>query len=143
MDDESNKDTLLEKIFIILGLTVFILGLILSFKVFFLDTYNCESTYGIITSLSDNSTTVMYEANNRIYKKKYSAYSSSYDIGEEIKIYYNKVNPNDSFISGMRYLVLTVPFIGFFFLILGIILYRVFKNSQSEFHRIISVEDEY
>ena len=128
LDIEKEK---LVKIFLIIGLCILIIGLLISVKMIFLDRINKESTYGTITDISSNSTTVQYVVSQRKYRKTYSVYSSTYSVGKKIKIYYDKVRPNDSFIARMRYLILIVPGLGLIFsLACEYILIKIRKNEM-------------
>ena len=116
-------------IFMIVGLTVFFIGLALSVKMIFLDKMGKEKTTAKIVNITNSSTTVVYTVNNLNFTKTDSVYSSSYYIGKEVKVYYNKVNPNKSYIANMQYIILVVPLIGIVFLgISGIgLIYIYFK----------------
>ncbi len=94
------------------GLFVFIIGLIFSVKTIFLDVRGKESTYAEIISLDGESTTVRYIAGGREYTKRFNAYSSTYYVGKEIKIFYSKAHPQKSFIANIRYLILIAPGMG-------------------------------
>ena len=106
------KPTLIFLIVSLVGLLIFLVGVILSVKFIFIDVKGKETIKGTIVDLSGERTTVEYKVYGRVYKKTYSVYSSSYYIGKEVNIYYDKDHPNKSSIAGMKYLILIVPGIG-------------------------------
>ena len=99
-------------IIMIVGLVVFLIGAALSVKMLIVDRMNKETTTATITKITNNSTSVEYSVKNRIYRRTYSVYNSSYREGKEVKIYYSKSNPSKSFIAAMQYLILIVPGMG-------------------------------
>lgn len=113
MPNEESKIT--RNVFMVImlvGLVVFLLGVALSVKMLYFDKVNKGHTNGVITNITNSSTTVEYVVNNKVYKRTYTVYSSTYKIGKKIKIYYSKVNPSKSFISNMHLLILIVPALG-------------------------------
>ena len=98
------------------GLLILIIGAALSVKMLILDKMNKESTTATITGITNNSTSVEYTVKNKIYRRTYTVYNSSYRVGNKVKIYYNKVMPTKSYIASMQYLILIVPGIGILFL---------------------------
>lgn len=106
-------------IFAIFGLIVLIIGAALSTKMLIFDRIGKETTYARITNITNSSTSVEYTVKNKIYRRTYTVYNSSYYVGKEVKIRYNKVNPNKSYIASMQYLILIVPFIGLVFMGIG------------------------
>lgn len=95
-----------------LGIILFLVGIVLSIKMLYIDKKNSKSVEGTVIAITDNSTYVEYKVNGRIYKKNYHVKSSNYYVGKKVKIYYKSFKPQDSFISGIRYLILIVPFVG-------------------------------
>ena len=99
-------------ILLVVGLVLLLIGSALSIKMLIFDKEGKKATYATIVELGESSTTVKYAVNNRIYTKRYNSYSSSYYVGKRIKVYYNKVNPNKSYIANLQYLILILPGIG-------------------------------
>lgn len=113
MPNEDSK--IIRNVFIIImivGLVVFLIGVALSVKMLIVDRMNKETTTATITKITNNSTSVEYSVKNKIYRRTYTVYSSSYREGKEVKIYYSKSNPSKSFIAAMQYLILIVPGMG-------------------------------
>ena len=113
MPNEDSK--IIRNVFIIImivGLVVFLIGVALSVKMLIVDRMNKETTTATITKITNNSTSVEYSVKNKIYRRTYTVYNSSYREGKEVKIYYSKSNPSKSFIAAMQYLILIVPGMG-------------------------------
>lgn len=113
MPNEDSK--IIRNVFIIImivGLVVFLIGAALSVKMLIVDRMNKETTTATITKITNNSTSVEYSVKNKIYRRTYTVYNSSYREGKEVKIYYSKSNPSKSFIAAMQYLILIVPGMG-------------------------------
>ena len=92
------------------GLFVMLIGTIFAVKIIFVR--GKESTYAEIINIDNSSTTVKYIVGGKEYKRRCSAYSSTYYVGKKIKIYYNKVHPQKSTIANLRYLILIAPGMG-------------------------------
>lgn len=118
-----------------IGLLIFVIGIIISIKVIFLDIKNKEVTYGTITSMYDGTTVVEYKAGDGVYTKRFSAYSSTYYVGKTVKLYYKVGNEKSASLAGMRYLVLIVPGIGLIMTgMCGIVLIIDYiKNRKEEY----------
>lgn len=112
LNPDQNKTVKMLAVFLVVSTFIFFLGVALSVYFIFVLPMHKEKTTAIITNITNNSTSVKYEANGRIYEKTYTAYSSNYYVGKKIKIYYNKRKPYSSFISSFRYLSLIGPGIG-------------------------------
>lgn len=100
-------------IFVILGLTLF--GSIFNYT-------NKIDTTGTITEISsyrDNKVYVSYTVDGKEYESMLSGYSSNFYEGKEIKIYYDKDNPNKIGMKSLDLLFLIFPGIGLIFLIIG------------------------
>lgn len=113
MPNEDSK--IMRNVFIIImivGLVVFLIGAALSVKMLIVDRMNKETTTATITKITNNSTSVEYSVKNKIYRRTYTVYNSSYREGKEVKIYYSISNPSKSFIAAMQYLILIVPGMG-------------------------------
>lgn len=111
------------------GLIIFILGIVMSFKVIYWDVRSKESTSAVITDIGQGYTTFNYKVNGRTYIKKASVNSSTYYVGKKIKVYYKPSRPQKVSIASLRYLILMMPGIGIIFLgISGMgLLYYFFK----------------
>ena len=130
LNPESNKELKILAGFLIGSFVIFLIGVALAIYFIFLMPMNKEKTVATITKIDNNSTTVVYNAEGRIYNKRYSAYSSNYYVGKKIKIYYNKQKPYDSHISSFRYLSLIGPGIGIIFMgITGILCMIFYKKN--------------
>lgn len=100
----------------IVGLVIFLIGAAISVKMLIFDKIGKEKTSATITKITNNSTSVEYSVKNKIYRRTYTVFNSTYREGNQVKIYYDKTNPSKSFIAAMQYLILIVPGIGILFM---------------------------
>lgn len=113
-------------IFTIVGTVFVAIGIILFGSVF--DYTNKIETTGIITRISlsgssendSNKVYVSYVAEGNEYESTLSGYSSSFYEGKEIKIYYDKDNPNKIGMKSLDLLFLIFPGLGLISLIIGV-----------------------
>ena len=127
---EQSKELKVLSIILLSSFIIFLIGVAVSIYFIFLLPMNKGKTDATITKITNNSTTVIYNANGRRYEKRYSAYSSSYYVGKKIKIYYNKQKPFDSSIANMRFISLVAPGIGIIFLgISGVFCLAFYKKN--------------
>ena len=107
-------------IFVIIGLAVF--GSIFNYE-------NKVDTVGTITGISsyysgtnhnrNHEVYVSYTVDGKEYESRLNSYSSSFYEGKEIKIYYDKDNPNKIGVKSLDLLCLIFPGIGLIFFIIG------------------------
>ena len=83
------------------------------------------------------------------------AYSSTFYVGKEIKIYYQKDNPNEIGVKSLDLLILLFPFMGSMFAIFGgVNIYKVIKEKKTknnllktgikiEAHYVESIKNKY
>jgi len=127
----TDKRLIIVAIFAVVGLLTFIVGGFFAVKIIFFDIKNKGKVNGVITSLTNNSTTVSYVVNEKEYRKNFSVYSSTYYVGKKVKLYYDINHPNKANLSGMRYLSLIAPGIGILMTgISGVILIFFYMNSD-------------
>ena len=94
-----------------------------------------ERTEAVIIALEEeSSTTVSYQVDGRIYRYRFSSYSSSDRIGDTLTLAYDKNDPGHPYRTGfMGYLVPAVlGFIGLVFTFLGLVGLRVFHRKPKE-----------
>lgn len=126
-----------------------------------LDNKNKIYTTGIITKIKEDysgdshETYVTYEVNGRSYTSIIRAYSSTFYVGKEIKIYYQKDNPNEIGVKSLDLLILLFPFMGSMFAIFGgVNIYKVIKEKKTknkllktglkiEAHYVESIKNKY
>ena len=108
-------------VFFVLGLCVFIGGVVACFYVF--DYSDKIETTAIITSIKtygsgDDKTHkvfVSYEVDGVEYESRLNGYSSSYYEGKRIKIYYDKEDPSKIGSKSLNFLYLMFPAFGLIF----------------------------
>ena len=130
MNPENKKELKILSIFLLSSFVIFLIGIALAVYFIFLAPMNKGKAEGVIKDITNNSTTIVYSANNRTYEKRFSAYSSTYYVGKKVKLYYNKQKPFNSSIAGMRYLSLIAPGIGIILLGVSGILCLVFYKKN-------------
>ena len=130
LNQDSSRELKFLAAFLLISVFIFIAGLIISIYFIFINPMNKEKTTATITNITNNTTTVKYEVNGRLYEKRYSSYSSTYYVGKKIKIYYNKRKPIDSSIASFRFLSLIAPGIGIIFIGVSGILCIVFYKKE-------------
>lgn len=134
---ENNFDNLIWIIFANLGIIIIIVGVIVKNTIYNYD--NKIETTGIITEISyhrdidDNreyDVYVSYTVEGKKYETKLNGYSSNFYEGKEIKIYYDKDNPNKIGMKSLELLFLIFPGIGTIFLIIGVIGISIKLNKK-------------
>lgn len=118
-------------IFGVLGLTFLVVSNIL-IRMNFISKENIVKTHATIINISDNQEVyVSYLVNSEMYTNKLSSYSSSYHIGKEITIYYDKNDPAKIIDNSIIVLIGVFGGIGLIFIIVaGIII--AFKINRSK-----------
>lgn len=133
----NNFDNLIWIIFANLGIIIIIVGVIVKNTIYNYD--NKIETTGIITEISyhrdidDNreyDVYVSYTVEGKKYETKLNGYSSNFYEGKEIKIYYDKDNPNKIGMKSLELLFLIFPGIGTIFLIIGVIGISIKLNKK-------------
>ena len=133
----NNFDNLIWIIFANLGIIIIIVGVIVKNTIYNYD--NKIEITGIITEISyhrdidDNreyDVYVSYTVEGKKYETKLNGYSSNFYEGKEIKIYYDKDNPNKIGMKSLELLFLIFPGIGTIFLIIGVIGISIKLNKK-------------
>ena len=123
---ESKLENLIWIVFTIIGITFTIIGLVVSVNVF--NYTNKVDTIGVITEISsyknaDNERKrevyVSYTVEGKKYESIINVYFSSFYKGKEVKIYYDKDNPNKIGMKSGDLIFLIFPGMGLIFLIIG------------------------
>ncbi len=126
-----NKTRIAFLVFIISGLIFLIGGALLCTKVF--DYSGTAETTAVITDFESYrersvgkwkthyKTHLTYEVNGKSYTNVVKMYSSSWDIGEEIKIYYDINNPQNIGTKQTDLVLLVLPCLGLLFFSIGVI----------------------
>lgn len=104
--------------FTIVGAITVIVGLIVFFCV--CNYKNKIDTVGVITD-TGNGTTVSYSVEGEEHESSLSGYSSSFHVGDEIQIYYDKDDVSKIGSKSLDLLFLILPGIGSIFLLIGLI----------------------
>ena len=104
--------------FTIVGAIIVIIGLIVFFTA--CNYKDKVDTVGIITD-TGNGTTVAYNVDGEEHESSFSGYSSSFHVGDEIEIYYDKDDVNEIGSKSLDLLYLILPGIGSIFLLIGLI----------------------
>lgn len=146
-------------VYIIFGVTYFIIGLILIISAAFVYIKKSETikvrdyvkayVYEIDSSKKD--ITILYEVNDNIYFKKLDYYSSLLGKGDELNIYINKNDPND-FVSDSKIPEIIFIILGSVFTAIGTIIIGIhfvklnsrnnlIKNGECFCGVIISVKE--
>ena len=105
-------------VFTIVGAIIVIIGLIVFFTA--CNYKDKVDTVGIITD-TGNGTTVSYNVDGEEHESSFSGYSSSFHVGDEIEIYYDKDDVNKIGSKSLDLLYLILPGIGSIFLLIGVI----------------------
>ena len=112
--------------FISLGIILVIGGLILYFVIFNyenkVDTIGKISKVALYRDMNDNQkyeVYVLYSVDGEQHESKLNGYSSQFYEGKEIKMYYDKDNPDKIGMKSLDLLFLIIPGIGIIFLIIG------------------------
>ena len=123
---ENKLENLIWIIFASIGAIFVIIGLVVFGNIF--NYANKVDTVGTITEISSYRNTnhnrnhevyVSYTIEGKEYESILNSYSSSFYEGKEIKIYYDKDNPNKIGVKSLDLLFLIFPGIGLIFLIIG------------------------
>ena len=104
--------------FTTMGAIIVIIGLIVFFSV--CNYKNKVDTVGIIID-TGNETTVSYSVEGEEHESSFSGYSSSFHVGDEIEIYYDKDDVNKIGSKSLDLVYLILPGIGSIFLLIGVI----------------------
>ena len=123
---ENEVENLMWIMFASIGAIFVIIGLVICVNVF--NYTNKVDTLGTITEISSYRSSnhkrkhevyVSYTVEGKKYESKLNVYSSSFYEGKEIKIYYDKDDPNQIGMKSMNLLFLIFPGLGLVFLIIG------------------------
>ena len=125
--------------FIVLGLILFVVGTLVCANVF---AYNNKAeTTAIITDFESyqeysggekrthHKTHLTYKVNGRSYSEVADMYSSSWEIGEEIEIYYDINDPKNIGSKHTDIALLVIPCLGFLFLCIGTIAMLIIRKK--------------
>lgn len=120
---------IISSIFALVGALFIIIGVYACINTFSYD--NAISTTGIITRIEkyrdhDGDTSydvyVTYEVDNMQYESKLGGYLSSFAVGDEIDIYYDKDNPTEIGNKTVDYFIVIIPALGLVFFSIGLFL---------------------
>ncbi len=127
-------------IFIIVGIILISIGVFFGINRF--DYSNKIETIGTIVDISSYKGTdgrregivyVSYNVDGMQYESRLNAYSSSFYEGKEIKIYYDKDNPNNIGVKSLDLMILIFPGVGLIFVIIAVIgIAFKMKNKRNE-----------
>ena len=116
--------------FTTIGAIIVIIGLIVFFCIY--NNYkNKVDTLGIITN-TGGRTTVSYNVEGEEHESSFSGYSSSFHLGDEIEIYYDKEDVNKIGSKSLDLLYLILPGIGSVFLLIGVIGLGVLSHKKNK-----------
>ena len=115
--------------FTTMGAIIVIIGLIVFFSV--CNYKNKVDTVGIIID-TGNETTVSYSVEGEEHESSFSGYSSSFHVGDEIEIYYDKDDVNKIGSKSLDLLYLILPGIGSIFLLIGMIGVGVLSHKKKK-----------
>ena len=115
--------------FTTMGAIIVIIGLIVFFSV--CNYKNKVDTVGIIID-TGNGTTVSYNVEGEEHESSFSGYSSSFHVGDEIEIYYDKDDANKIGSKSLDLLYLILPGIGSIFLLIGMIGLGVLSHKKKK-----------
>ena len=115
--------------FTTMGAIIVIIGLIVFFSV--CNYKNKVDTVGIIID-TGNETTVSYSVEGEEHESSFSGYSSSFHVGDEIEIYYDKDDVNKIGSKSLDLLYLILPGIGSIFLLIGMIGLGVLSHKKKK-----------
>ena len=125
---ENKLENLIWIIFVSIGAIFLIIGLVIFGNI---SNYeNKVDTIGTITKISSHESAnddidyevyVSYTIEGKEYESKLNSYASNFYEGKEIKIYYDKDNPNEIGMKSLDLIFLIFPLIGLIFLITGAI----------------------
>ena len=115
--------------FTTMGAIIVIIGLIVFFSV--CNYKNKVDTVGIIID-TGNETTVSYSVEGEEHESSFSGYSSSFHVGDEIEIYYDKDDVNKIGSKSLDLVYLILPGIGSIFLLIGMIGLGVLSHKKKK-----------
>ena len=119
---EKNKVvTAISVVFLIIGIILTPLGVVMTINTF--NTDGQEETTAIITNIISHwdgknryhDTYVLYEVDGQMYEERLGSYASSYSIGKEITVLYDKDDPSQVNAKGTRWGVMIMPALGLIF----------------------------
>lgn len=116
--------------FTTIGAIIVIIGLIV-FSCIYNNYKNKVDTVGIITN-TGGRTTVSYNVEGEEHESSFSGYSSSFHVGDEIEIYYDKEDVNKIGSKSLDLLYLILPGIGSVFLLIGVIGLGVLSHKKNK-----------
>lgn len=127
-------------IFSIIGLIFMVVGTVICLKVF--DYSDKVETTAIITDFESyqkyvngrthtrHKTHITYDVEGRSYTNIVQMYSSSWNVGDEIEIYYDIDNPQNVGSKDTDWVLLVIPCLGLLFFCLGMITLLVSRKKQ-------------
>ncbi len=115
--------------FTTMGAIIVIIGLIVFFSV--CNYKNKVDVVGVITDIG-SGTTVSYNVDGEEHESSFSGYSSSFHVGDEIEIYYDKDDVNKIGSKSLDLLFLILPGIGSIFLLIGVIGLAVLSHKKKK-----------
>lgn len=115
--------------FTTMGAIIVIIGLIVFFSV--CNYKNKVDVVGVITDIG-SGTTVSYNVDGEEHESSFSGYSSSFHVGDEIEIYYDKDDVNKIGAKSLDLLFLILPGIGSIFLLIGVIGLAVLSHKKKK-----------
>ena len=136
----ANGGQIVFSIFAIIGLIFIVIGTIVCAKVFKYD--NIVETTAIITDFEEyeeyangrthiqHKTHITYDVEGRSYTNVVKMYSSSWNVGDEIEIYYDIDNPQNVGSKDTDLVLLVIPCLGLVFFALGSITLLVSRKKQ-------------
>lgn len=139
MMTENKTEKIVFLLFLVLGLLFLAIGIVICIKTF--DYQGKVETTGIISQMvpytdSDGDTSynvyVKYRVDGEEYNSKLSGYFSSYYVGKEIKIYYDKNNVNNISAKSLDMLMLLFPGFGLIFVCIGGIPLIIKSNKKKQ-----------
>lgn len=128
-------------IFSIIGLIFMVVGTVICLKVF--DYSDKVETTAIITDFESyqeyvngrthtrHKTHITYDVEGRSYTNIVQMYSSSWNVGDEIEIYYDIDNPQNVGSKDTDWVLLVIPCLGLLFFCLGMITLLVSRKKQT------------
>jgi len=136
----ANSKQVVFSIFVIVGLIFLVVGTIICVKVLKYD--NIVETTAIITDFEEykeyangrthihHKTHITYDVEGRSYTNVVQMYSSSWNIGEEIEIYYDVDDPQNVGSKDTDLVLLVIPCLGLVFFALGSITLLASRKNQ-------------
>lgn len=122
-------------VFAVLGAAFLIVALVLLvLKINRLKGLERTKAYIISQDEASTSTVVSYKVDGKIYRYRFSEYSSGDHIGDTVSIAYDKNAPERPYRTGFMAYLVTVAFgfIGLVFSIVGLAGWRLFRRKPKE-----------